>query len=180
VKTRRFSGVEKTDLQKRQSCHIAGQRRRILLKSGTRLDEDNINPLLRSFAGNWRRLEFEQHGCSTRFSVEMHVTSNRMSCYMINRKGYDLSPRIKARYLALHPTTIERIFADCVMDLKEDIVLDGIEILPDNCGFRVRSHDLYGPLPDIRIKDSGDTFQDKDRLSKAACKLVAIVRLRME
>lgn len=58
--------------------------------------------------------------------------------------------------------------------------MDGIAILPDNSGFRVRSHDLLGPLPEIVVKDSGDTFQDKDRLGNQACKLVAVVRLRGE
>jgi hypothetical protein len=64
------------------------------------------------------------------------------------------------------------------MDLHELIVLDSIDILPDRTGFRVRSHDLHGPLPEIRITDSGDTFADKDRLSMEACRLVAVVRLR--
>jgi hypothetical protein len=58
------------------------------------------------------------------------------------------------------------------------IYLDGIDILPDRSGFRVRSHDLHGPLPEIVVQDRGDTFLDKDRLSNQACKLVAIVRLR--
>jgi len=47
-----------------------------------------------------------------------------------------------------------------VMDLEEVIVLDGIDILPDNSGFRVRCHDPHGPLPSIVTKDSGDTFLD--------------------
>jgi hypothetical protein len=38
----------------------------------------------------------------------------------------------------------------------------------------------YGPLPEIVVEDSGDTFVDKDRLSKEACELVAIVRLQEE
>ena len=97
---------------------------------------------------------------------------------MINKTDSDLPPRRRARYLALHPVTIERTFTDCVMDLKEVIVLDGIDILPDSTGFRVRSHDLHGPLPEIVIQDSGDTFQDKANLGREACKLVAIVRLR--
>jgi hypothetical protein len=83
-----------------------------------------------------------------------------------------------ARYLTLRPETIEKTISDCVMDLKEVIVLDGIDILPDNSGFRVRCHDLHGPLPEIVVKDSGDTFVDKDRLGREACKLVAISRLR--
>ena len=99
---------------------------------------------------------------------------------MKNKTDSDLPPRSRARYLALHPVTIERTFTDCVMDLKEVIVLDGIDILPDSSGFRVRSHDLYGQLPDMVVKDSGDTFLDKDRLGNETCKLVAIVRLRDE
>jgi hypothetical protein len=78
----------------------------------------------------------------------------------------------------LRPGTIKRIFTDCVMDLKQILVLDGIEILAD--GFRIRCHDLHGQLPEISIKNSGDTFQDKDRLGNEVCKLTAIVRMRDE
>lgn len=101
-----------------------------------------------------------------------------MSLPVKNRKDPDLQPRIKATYLALRPETIEKTFTDAVMDLQEVIVLDGIDILPDNSGFRIRSHDHHGPLPEIVVKDSGDTFQDKDRLGNQVCRLVAIVRLR--
>ncbi len=52
----------------------------------------------------------------------------------------------KPRYVTLRPGTIEKVFTDCVMDLKKVVVLDGIDILPD--GFRVRRHDLHGPLPE--------------------------------
>jgi len=85
--------------------------------------------------------------------------------------------RLKPRPLVLHPATIEKVFTDCVW-IKEVVVLDGTDILPDESGFRIRCHDLHGPLPEIVAKDSGDTFQDKDRLSKEACKLIAIVGLR--
>ena len=80
--------------------------------------------------------------------------------------------------LALRLGTIEKVFTDCVMDLKEILVLDGIEIVPD--AFRIRCHDLHGQLPEIVMKNSGDTFQDKDRLGNEVCKLIAIVRLRKE
>ncbi len=84
----------------------------------------------------------------------------------------------KPGLLALRPGTIEKVFTDCIMDLKEVVVLDGIDILPD--GFRVRSHDLHGPLLEIVIENCGDTFLDKDRLGNAACKLISIVGLREE
>jgi hypothetical protein len=80
--------------------------------------------------------------------------------------------------MRLHPVTIEKVFTDCVMDLKQIVVLDGIDVHPD--GFRIRCHDLHGQLPEISIKNSGDTFQDKDRLGNEVCKLIAIVRLRDE
>jgi hypothetical protein len=99
---------------------------------------------------------------------------------MTNGKDSVIPPRLKARHLALHPATIETTFIQCVMDLKEVIVLDGVDILADNSGFRVRCHDLYGQLPEMVVKDSGDTFQDKDGLGNEVCKLVAIVRLRDE
>jgi hypothetical protein len=99
---------------------------------------------------------------------------------MENRGSRGSPPRLKAKYLALHPATIEKTFTDCLMDLKEVIVLACIDILPGNSGFRVRSNDLHGPLPEIAVKDSGDTFQDKDRLGREACKLAAIVRLRAQ
>ncbi len=89
-----------------------------------------------------------------------------------------LSTNLNARYLALGPGTIENVLTDCVMDLKEVVVLDGIDILPH--GFRVPSHDLHGPLPVIVVENSGDTLLDKDQLSIAACKLISIVGLREE
>ena len=99
---------------------------------------------------------------------------------MLQSQSEDVRDTSPERQLALHPTTIERTFTDCIMDLKAVIVLDGIDIPPDSYGFRVRSHDLYGQLPEIVIQDSGDTLVDKDRLGNEARKLVAIVRLRDE
>ncbi len=99
----------------------------------------------------------------------------------MTRDGIPKSPpRLMANYLTLRTPTIERVFTECVMDLKEVIVLDGIDILPDKSGFRVRSHDLHGQLHEIVVKDSGDTFQDKERLGDETCKLLAIVGLREE
>lgn len=86
--------------------------------------------------------------------------------------------RSKPIHLALRPGAIEKVFTDCVMDLKEVVVLDGIDLLP--AGFRIRRHDLHGQLPEIVVKDSGDTFLDKDRLANETCKLLAIVGLRDE
>jgi hypothetical protein len=62
------------------------------------------------------------------------------------------------------------------MEIQRIVVLDGIDILPD--GFRIRCHDLRGQLPEIVMKNSGNTFKDKDWLSNAACKLIAMSRLR--
>ena len=90
----------------------------------------------------------------------------------------DTSTAIMPNYLSLRPASIEKVFTDCVMDLGRIVVLDSIDILPD--GFRICCHDLYGQLPEIVIENSGDTFNDKDRLGKEVCKLLAIVRLRDE
>jgi hypothetical protein len=90
----------------------------------------------------------------------------------------DQSIAFAPAYLALRPSTIEKVFTDCVIDLREILVLDGIDILPD--GFRIRCHDLHGQLPMISMINSGDPFRDKDRLGNEVCKLIAIVILRNE
>jgi hypothetical protein len=78
--------------------------------------------------------------------------------------------------LLLKSKQIEKVFTDCAIDWKQILVLDGIDIQPN--GFRIRSHDLYGQLPEITMKNSGDIFRDKNILGDEVCKLIAIVRLR--
>lgn len=73
---------------------------------------------------------------------------------------------------------VEKTFVQVAIDLKEILVLDGIDILPDLPGFRIRSHDLYGPLPDILIHDTGDRYPVLDRIANEAAKLIAMVRVR--
>ena len=99
---------------------------------------------------------------------------------MANCTDLKIQIRNKPSYVALYPGTIEKTFTDAVIDLKEIVVLDGIDILSDQSGFRIRSHDLHGQLPEIVIKDSGNTFPDKEDLAGEACKLIAIVGLRKQ
>jgi hypothetical protein len=80
--------------------------------------------------------------------------------------------------IRLTPRQIEQVLTDCALDLHRILILDGIDILPD--GFRIRSHDLHGPLPELRFKNSGDTLENKDRLGNEVCKLTAMVKLREE
>jgi hypothetical protein len=90
----------------------------------------------------------------------------------------DESIAVAPAYLALRPSTIERVFTDCALDLKKILVLDGIDIRSD--GFLIRCHDLHGRLPEISMENSGDTFKDKDRLGNEVCKIIAMVKLRDE
>jgi hypothetical protein len=73
-------------------------------------------------------------------------------------------------------TEIDKIFVHAVMDLKQILVLDAIDMRDP--GFAVRCHDLHGPLHEIAFKNSGDTFKDKDRYGIEVCKLIAITGLR--
>lgn len=42
----------------------------------------------------------------------------------------------------------------------------------------MRSRDLYGPLPQILIEDTGDRWEVLDAIEREAAKLIAIVRVR--
>jgi hypothetical protein len=73
---------------------------------------------------------------------------------------------------------IEKTFMQVILDLQVILVLDGIEVLPELPGFRIRSHDLYGPLPDALIKDTGDRYPVLDEIVREAAKRIAMVRVR--
>jgi hypothetical protein len=81
-------------------------------------------------------------------------------------------------YLYLRVAEVEKTFMQVIFDLQVILVLDGIDQLPDLPGFCIRSHDLYGPLPDALIKDTGDRYPVLDAIVREAAKLIAMVRVR--
>ncbi len=58
---------------------------------------------------------------------------------------------------------IEDAFGKIVAELKETVILDGIDACENPPAFRVRCHDLYGPLPDATIEGTGGTYPVFDR-----------------
>jgi hypothetical protein len=92
---------------------------------------------------------------------------------MSNTKLHD---QVLSKWQKLQRPEIEKIFRQTSLDLRKILVLDRVEFSPN--GFRIRCHDRNGPVPEIAIAHSGDTFQDKDRLGHQICKAVAITRLR--
>ncbi|HYK91919.1 MAG TPA: hypothetical protein VE398_24345 [Acidobacteriota bacterium] len=64
-----------------------------------------------------------------------------------------------------HSPEPEEVFTQAVIDLKEILVLDGIDHIPDRPGFRIRS-------------DTGKHFEVLDRVSIGAAKLLAITNSR--
>ncbi len=75
---------------------------------------------------------------------------------------------------------VEEAFVRVAVDLKEIIVLDGVEGIDSPPGFRIRSHDLYGLLPDVAIEDTGDRYPVLDRIIREAANLIAMARIRQE
>jgi len=76
--------------------------------------------------------------------------------------------------LGLRFLEIENVFVQITIDLHRILVLDGIDQI--GSGFRVRSHDLGGPLPKIQIKDTGDRYAVLDEIQREPAKLCATVR----
>ena len=85
------------------------------------------------------------------------------------------------RWFNLNRREFERQFALPVVELKEIVALDGIELLPGQSSTKIHSHDLHGPLPEIILQvDPADRLGTFDRLGSEATKLCAISRLRRE
>lgn len=82
--------------------------------------------------------------------------------------------------LRLRMPKVEEVFTQFALDVKEILVLDGIDNLEDPIRFRIRSHDLYGPLPDIVIEDTCDRYPVLDKLARETAKLHAIAKDRKD
>src|SRR5438876_12445350 len=80
----------------------------------------------------------------------------------------------------LSASEIEKEFLLAAIHLKQIVVLDEIERVAEPPGFRIRSHDLHGPLPEIVVHDTGDRTEILDAISREAAKLNAIARHREE
>ncbi len=80
----------------------------------------------------------------------------------------------------LGSSEIESLFSRLTFALLANITLDGIDRLPNGRGCCIRSHDVFGRLPDIQVDCEGDEGQILDRVSLEIAKLGAINRLRFE
>src|SRR5438876_4643314 len=88
---------------------------------------------------------------------------------------------VKTRWpLYLSASEIEKEFLLAAIHLKQIVVLDGIERGVEPPGFRICSHDLHGPLPEVVVRDTGDRTAILEEISREAAKLNAIARHREE
>ena len=78
----------------------------------------------------------------------------------------------------LHVTEVEKAFVQVAIDLHAIIVLDGIDQLKSPSGFRIRSHDLHGPLPDIVVTIPETAIACFEQIEREVAKIYAIARNR--
>jgi hypothetical protein len=78
----------------------------------------------------------------------------------------------------VRPQTIRQAFSNVVAGRRKNLILDSIDPFPALPGFRIRSHDPYGPLPEIVIKDTGDRDLVLNAIKQEAAKLCAVVWIR--
>ena len=78
----------------------------------------------------------------------------------------------------LSEAEVEALFVGVTTALCVTIILDGVDRLPE--GYRIRSHDSYGPLPDIEIESTHNIEQVLDQICLSTARLGATVRFRCE
>jgi hypothetical protein len=76
----------------------------------------------------------------------------------------------------LSEADVEALFIGVTTALCVTIILDGVDKLPE--GYRIRSHDSYGSLPDIEIKSIHNMDRVLDWISLNTARLGATVRFR--
>ena len=78
----------------------------------------------------------------------------------------------------LSETEVEALFVGVTTALCVTIILDGVDRLPE--GYRIRSHDSYGFLPNIEIDSTHNIERVLDRICLSTARLGATVRFRCE
>ena len=78
----------------------------------------------------------------------------------------------------LSEAEVEALFVQVTTALRVTIILDGVDKLPE--GYRIRSHDSFGSLPDIEIDSTHNMEQVLDRISLSTARLGATVWFRRE
>ena len=78
----------------------------------------------------------------------------------------------------LNEAEVEALFIGVTTALCVTIILDGVDKLPE--GYRIRSHDYYGSLPDIEIDSTHNMEQVIDQICLSTARLGATVRFRCE
>ena len=78
----------------------------------------------------------------------------------------------------LSEAEVEALFVGVTTALRVTIILDGVDRLPE--GYRIRSHDSYGPLPGIEIDSTHNIERVPDRICLSTARLGATVRFRCE
>ena len=73
---------------------------------------------------------------------------------------------------------VEDAFMRIAVDVQSLISLDGIDELPGQNGFRIRIHDLYGPLPDVQVQDLDDGSPVLEQIETEAAKRYVVARIR--
>ena len=66
---------------------------------------------------------------------------------------------------------VEDLFVQASISLHVDIILDGIDEMPERHGYRIRSHDSFGRVPDIEVEYADDIEPVLDRVSLTLEKL---------
>jgi hypothetical protein len=80
----------------------------------------------------------------------------------------------------LQISDIKREFVGFLDDMSEEVVLDSIDQLDGESGFRIQSHDALGILPDIFVPATGNRYEVLDRLNTEIARLVDTVHTRRD
>ena len=73
---------------------------------------------------------------------------------------------------------VENAFLQVAIDVKEILVLDGVDQADHPRRFRIRCHDLHGPLPDAVVEDTGERYPVLEHITREAAKRTAAARIR--
>jgi hypothetical protein len=80
----------------------------------------------------------------------------------------------------LQASDIQEEFVGFLNDMNEEITLDAVDRLEGNRGFRIRSHNEHGVLPDIIVPGTGNRYEVMERLDTEIARLIGTIQARRD
>jgi hypothetical protein len=114
------------------------------------------------------------------FGAECNLTESTHVQASAQKERVTLMNILIPSALDLQASDIQKEFIGFLSDMNEEITLDSIDRLEGKRGFKIRSHNAHGVLPDIIVLETGNRYEVLERLDTEIARLMGTIQGRRD